>query len=60
MPVLMFDCSICAKLYGKAKQRYGMKKTSELSMHEWFATCFGCGALGIKLVDDDNIEGLSL
>jgi len=60
MHTLEFDCSICAKLYGKAKQRHGLKKGIELTAHEWFSTCFGCGALGIKLVDDDKIEGLSL
>ena len=60
MPILEFDCSICAKLYGKAKQRHGIRKTSELSMGEWFATCLGCGALGIKLVDDERVDGLSL
>jgi len=60
MLILEFDCSICAKLYGKAKQRHGIRKTSELSMDEWFATCLGCGALGIKLVDDERVDGLSL
>jgi len=60
MPILEFDCSIWAKLYGKAKQRHGIRKTPELTLHEWFATCLGCGAMGIKLVDDDKVNALSL
>jgi hypothetical protein len=55
----MFDCSICKKLYGKPKQRHGLKKGAELTAHEWFAQCMGCGTFGIKLVDDDRIEELS-
>jgi hypothetical protein len=58
--ILEFDCSICAKLYGKAKQRHGLQKSKELTLHEWFGTCFGCGALGIKLVNDDKIGAMSL
>jgi hypothetical protein len=60
MPILEFDCSICAKLYNKAKQRHGIRKSPELTLHEWFATCLGCGALGIKVVDDAKVAGLSL
>ena len=60
MPILEFDCSICNKLYGKAKQRHGLKKGTELTAHEWFAQCFGCGAFGIKIVDDAKIDSLSL
>jgi hypothetical protein len=60
MPILEFDCSICKKLYGKAKQRHGIRKTGELSLHEWFATCLGCGVMGIKIVDDSKVEDLSL
>jgi hypothetical protein len=26
MHILEFDCSICLKLYGKAKQKHGLKK----------------------------------
>jgi hypothetical protein len=58
--ILEFDCSICKKLHGKAKQRHGLKKAPELTLHEWFATCFGCGTFGVKLVDDDKINGISL
>ena len=58
--ILEFDCSICAKLYGKAKQRHGLKKAPELTLHEWFGTCFGCGTFGVKLVDNDKVAGLSL
>jgi uncharacterized cysteine cluster protein YcgN (CxxCxxCC family) len=56
MPILEFDCSICAKLYGKAKQRHGLKKGAELTEHEWFALCLGCGALGIKILLDTPSE----
>jgi hypothetical protein len=54
MHILQFDCSICKKLYGKPKQRHGLKKGAELTAHEWFAQCMGCGTFGIKLVDDDQ------
>jgi hypothetical protein len=60
MPILEFDCSICAKLYGKPKQRHGLKKGSELTTNEWFATCLGCGVFGIKIVDDSKIDEISL
>jgi hypothetical protein len=43
----------------KPKQRHGLKKGAELTAHEWFAQCMGCGTFGIKLVDDDRIEVLS-
>jgi hypothetical protein len=55
----MFDCSICKKLYGKPKQRFGLKKGAELTEHEWFAQCMGCGTFGIKIVDDARIAELS-
>ena len=60
MPILEFDCSVCAKLYGTAKQRHGLKKGVELTVNEWFATCLGCGVFGIKIVDDTKIDTLSL
>jgi hypothetical protein len=60
MPILEFDCSICAKLYGKPKQRHGLKKGIELTTNEWFATCLGCGVFGIKIVDDSKINEISL
>ena len=59
MHILLFDCSICSKLYGKAKQRHGLKKGAELTAHEWFAQCMSCGTFGIKLVDDSRIKELS-
>jgi len=60
MSILEFDCSICATLYGTAKQRHGLKKGAELTEHEWFAQCLGCVAFGIKIVDDSKIDELSL
>jgi hypothetical protein len=46
MHILLFDCAICKKLYGKPKQRFGLKKGAELKEHEWFAQCMGCGSFG--------------
>ena len=60
MPILEFDCSICLKLYGKSKQRFGLKKGAELTANEWFAQCLACGCLCIKVVDDTRIEQLAL
>jgi hypothetical protein len=31
MHILEFDCSICLRLYGKAKQKHGLKKGTELT-----------------------------
>jgi hypothetical protein len=59
MHILQFDCSICLKLFGTAKQRHGLKKGSELTEHEWFAQCMSCGTFGIKIVDDQRIAELS-
>ena len=63
MPTQHFDCSICAKT-GQARQLFGMSKggACELTEHEWFAQCLGCGALGIKIVDDTPManDGVSL
>ncbi len=33
MHILSFDCAICKKLYGKPKQRFGLKKGAELTEH---------------------------
>ena len=61
MPILEFDCSICLKLYGKAKQRFGLSKGfNELSANEWFAQCLACGCLCIRVVDDTRINSLDL
>lgn len=60
MHILEFDCSICFKLYGKAKQRHGLTKGRELTANEWFAQCLGCGQPCVKLVDDTRINGLDL
>lgn len=56
MPTQLFDCSICAKSGRPIKQSFGMSKGAfELTEHEWFAQCLGCGALGIKIVDESLI-----
>jgi hypothetical protein len=36
-----------------------LKKGAELTEHEWFAQCMGCGTFGIKIVDDARIAELS-
>jgi hypothetical protein len=48
------------KLYGKAKQKHGLKKGTELTANEWFAQCLACGSLWIKVVDDTRINALDL
>ena len=58
MPLLRFDCSICEKLYGDGRKEHLNTKGAELTMHEWFAQCSGCGAFSVKLVDDFLVAGL--
>jgi hypothetical protein len=58
MPLLRFDCSICKKLYGDARQEHLITKGKELTEHEWFAQCAGCGSFSVKLVDDELVAGL--
>jgi hypothetical protein len=56
MPTHHFDCSICAKS-GQSRQLFGLTKGEfELTEHEWFAQCLGCGALGIKVLSDTPSE----
>ena len=55
MQQLIFDCSICAKMYGDGRKLHLLTKTSELTLHEWFSQCSGCGTFGIKLVDDSLV-----
>jgi hypothetical protein len=52
MRQLIFDCSICAKIYGDGRSSHLLSKGAELSLHEWFSQCSGCGSFGIKLVDE--------
>ena len=58
MPLLRFDCSICKKLYGDGRKEHLITKGAELTFHEWFAQCSGCGAFSIKLVDDSLVKEL--
>jgi len=58
MPLLRFACSICKKLYGDGRKEHLITKGAELTMHEWFAQCSGCGAFSVKLVDDSLVAGL--
>jgi hypothetical protein len=52
MRQLTFDCSICAELYGDGRRLHLLSKGSELTLHEWFSQCSGCGTFGVKLVDE--------
>ena len=58
MPLLRFDCSICKKLYGDGRKEHLITKGAELTEHEWFAQCSGCGAFSIRLVDDSLVKEL--
>jgi len=58
MRTLKFDCSICAKLHGDARQMHGLTKGSELTLNEWFAQCGGCGSISIKIVDESLVKQL--
>ena len=64
MPTRQFDCSICANAGRSLKQWFGMSKGGKLELtdHEWFAQCLGCGAVGIKIVHDTLMtnDGVSL
>jgi hypothetical protein len=55
MPLLTFDCSICAKMYGDGRKLHLLSKTPELTLHEWFSQCSGCGSFGIKIVDESVV-----
>jgi hypothetical protein len=59
MPLLRFDCSICKKLYGDGRREHLITKGAELTEHEWFAQCSGCGAFSVKLFDDGLVAGLA-
>jgi hypothetical protein len=56
MRQLIFDCSICAKLYGDGRKSHLLSKGAELSLHEWFSQCSGCGTFGVKLVDESLVR----
>ena len=58
MPLLRFDCSICKKLYGDGRKEHLITKGAELTEHEWFAQCSGCGAFSVKLVDYSMVKEL--
>ena len=48
----------CRMVLGHAQQLHGLTKGAELTLHEWFAQCAGCGAISIKIVDESLVEGL--
>jgi len=58
MPLLRFDCSICKKLYGDGRKEHLITKGAELTEHEWFAQCSGCGAFSVKLIDNSLVKDL--
>jgi len=35
-----------------------LTKGKELTTHEWFAQCSGCGAFRVKIIDDEFVNGL--
>ena len=56
MRQLIFDCSICAKMFGDGRKLHLLTKTPELTLHEWFSQCSGCGTFGVKIVDDKLVN----
>jgi hypothetical protein len=58
MRQLIFDCSICAKLYGDGRKLHLLSKGAELTLNEWFSQCSGCGAFAVKIVDEALVKEL--
>ena len=58
MQTLKFDCMTCRMVLGHAQQLHGLTKGAELTLHEWFAQCGGCGAISIKIVDESLVKQL--
>lgn len=55
MQTLIFDCEMCAQLYGDGRRMHALSKGAELTLHEWFSQCSGCGTFGIKIVDESLV-----
>jgi hypothetical protein len=58
MPKLIFDCQTCAVMYGDGRRLHLLSKGAELTLHEWFSQCSGCGTFGVKIVDEDLVAKL--
>jgi hypothetical protein len=43
---------MCAKLYGDGRKMHLLSKGAELTLHEWFSQCSGCGTFGVKIADE--------
>ena len=52
MRQLTFDCATCAQLYGDGRRLHLLSKGAELTLHEWFSQCSGCGTFGVKVVNE--------
>lgn len=52
MRQLIFDCEMCANLYGDGRRLHLLSKGAELTLHEWFSQCSGCGTFAVKIVDE--------
>jgi hypothetical protein len=55
MQQLIFDCHVCAVMLGDGRKLHLLSKSPELTLHEWFSQCSGCGTFGIKLVDESLV-----
>jgi len=49
---------MCAKLYGDGRRLHLLSKGAELTLHEWFSQCSGCGTFGVKIVDEALVKEL--
>ena len=58
MRQLTFDCATCAQLYGDGRRLHLLSKGAELTLHEWFSQCSGCGTFGVKVVDEALVKEL--
>ena len=58
MRQLIFDCAICAQMFGDGRKLHLLTKGPELTLHEWFSQCSGCGTFGVKVVDENLVKEL--
>jgi hypothetical protein len=38
-------------MFGDGRKLHLLTKGPELTLHEWFSQCSGCGTFGVKVVD---------
>jgi hypothetical protein len=58
MRQLTFDCLVCKELYGDGRKLHLLSKGAELTLHEWFSQCSGCGTFGVRIVDEALVKEL--